>query len=183
MVSAQAVRLEPADGQYRIHLADDATLISRAVVLATGARYRKLAVPGLEAYEGNGVYYAATYQDALMGGSEPVVIVGGGNSAGQVAIFLASRVTRVHLLIRGDNLARTAGTAAAPACGQASDLASVTDAIVALVRRPWGSTGSSQAGILVRLGLVSGAPRQIRWQSAIRRAQCRVPTTRGWCRR
>jgi thioredoxin reductase (NADPH) len=108
MVSAQAVRLEAVDyGQYRIRLADDTTLASRAIVLATGARYRKLPVPGLKAYEGNGVYYAATYQEALMCGSGPVVIVGGGNSAGQAAIFLASRVSRVHLLNRGDNLAKS----------------------------------------------------------------------------
>lgn len=108
MVSAQAIRLQPADGgQYRIQLTDDKTLISRAVVLATGARYRKLTVPGLEAYEGNGVYYAATYQEALMCGSGAVVIVGGGNSAGQAAIFLASRASRVHLLIRGEDLAKS----------------------------------------------------------------------------
>jgi thioredoxin reductase (NADPH) len=78
--------------------------VARAIVLATGARYRKLAVPGIEAFEGNGVYYAATFQEALMCGTGPVVIVGGGNSAGQAAVFLAARVSRVHVLIRGTDL-------------------------------------------------------------------------------
>jgi thioredoxin reductase (NADPH) len=79
-------------------------MVARAVVLATGARYRRLAVPGIESFEGNGVYYAATFQEALMCGTGPVVIVGGGNSAGQAAIFLAARVSRVYVVIRGDDL-------------------------------------------------------------------------------
>jgi thioredoxin reductase (NADPH) len=107
LVSAEATRLESAGGQLQVHLADGASFIGRAVVLATGARYRKLAVPGIDSYEGNGVYYAATYQEALMCGSGPVVIAGAGNSAGQATIFLASRVSRVHLLVRGDDLAKT----------------------------------------------------------------------------
>ncbi|MDT7767300.1 MAG: thioredoxin reductase, partial [Mycobacterium sp.] len=76
-------------------------------VLATGARYRRLAVPGIDAFRGNGVYYAATYQEALLCGDGPVVIVGAGNSAGQAAEFLASRVSRVHLLVRGDDLGKS----------------------------------------------------------------------------
>lgn len=102
-VSAQAVRLESDNGQNRIRLADDSFVIGRTVVLATGARYRRLDVPGIELYEGNGVYYAATHQEALVCGNNPVV-VGGGNSAGQATVFLASRGAHVHLLIRGDDL-------------------------------------------------------------------------------
>ena len=104
IVSAEVTRLESDSGHHLLRLADEASVVARAVVLATGARYRKLAVPGIESYEGNGVYYAATFQEALMCGTGPVVIVGGGNSAGQAAIFLAARVSRVYLLIRGDDL-------------------------------------------------------------------------------
>jgi thioredoxin reductase (NADPH) len=104
MVSAQASRLEFDDGQHLICLADDTYIVGRAVVIATGARYRKLAVPGIEKFEGNGVYYAATYQEALLCGSGPVVVVGGGNSAGQAAVFLSTRVIRVHVVIRGGDL-------------------------------------------------------------------------------
>jgi thioredoxin reductase (NADPH) len=104
MVSADVVRLDSDGGHHLIRLADQASVVARAVVLAVGARYRKLAVPGIESLEGNGVYYAATFQEALMCGTGPVVIVGGGNSAGQAAVFLAARVSRVYVVIRGDDL-------------------------------------------------------------------------------
>jgi len=106
-VSAEIVRLESGDGQHQVTLADGTTLVARAVVLATGARYRKLAVPGIESFEGDGVYYAATVQEALVCGTGPVVIVGGGNSAGQAAVFLADRVSRVYVVIRGEDLSKT----------------------------------------------------------------------------
>src|ERR1700741_2280647 len=82
LLSAEISRLESDGGQHRLTLADGGSVVARAVVLATGARYRRLAVPGIESFEGNGVYYAATFQEALMCGTGPVVIVGGGNSAG-----------------------------------------------------------------------------------------------------
>src|SRR6476469_2785669 len=104
LVSAEITRLESDGGQHRVTLADGGSVVARAVVLATGARYRRLAVPGIESFEGNGVYYAATFQEALMCGTGPVVIVGGGNSAGQAAIFLDARVSRVYVVIRGTDL-------------------------------------------------------------------------------
>lgn len=107
LVSAEITRLESGDGQHQLTLADGATVMARAVVLATGARYRRLAVPGLDSFEGNGVYYAATVQEALLCGTGPVVIVGGGNSAGQAAVFLAGRVSRVYVVIRGEDLRKT----------------------------------------------------------------------------
>ncbi|MDG4667199.1 cyclic nucleotide-binding domain-containing thioredoxin-disulfide reductase [Mycobacterium sp. 236(2023)] len=103
-VAAEVTQLESDSGHHMLHLADHSTVIARAVVLATGARYRRLAVPGIEEFEGKCVYYAATYHEALMCGTGPVVIVGGGNSAGQAAVFLAERVSRVYLVIRGDDL-------------------------------------------------------------------------------
>lgn len=107
LVSAEITRLDSGDGQHQLTLADGATVMARAVVLATGARYRRLAVPGLDSFEGNGVYYAATVQEALLCGTGPVVIVGGGNSAGQAAVFLAGRVSRVYVVIRGEDLRKT----------------------------------------------------------------------------
>jgi thioredoxin reductase (NADPH) len=107
IVSAEITRLESGDGQHRVTLADGGSVVARAVVLAMGARYRRLAVPGIESFEGNGVYYAATFQEALMCGPGPVVIVGGGNSAGQAAVFLAAQVSRVYVVIRGDDLNKT----------------------------------------------------------------------------
>ncbi|OSC32100.1 cyclic nucleotide-binding protein [Mycobacterium vulneris] len=106
-VSAEATRLESDGGQLQITFADDTVAVGRAAVLATGARYRRLAVPGIEAFHGNGVYYAATYQEALLCGDGPVVIVGAGNSAGQATVFLATHVSRVYLLVRGDDLGKS----------------------------------------------------------------------------
>jgi thioredoxin reductase (NADPH) len=103
-VSAEAVRLGSDGGQLRVEFDNGAVVSARAIVIATGAKYRKLDVPGIEALEGNGVYYAATHQEALLCGNGPVVIVGAGNSAGQGAVFLADRVERVHLLVRDDDL-------------------------------------------------------------------------------
>ena len=90
-VSAEAIRLESDGGQLQIVFADDTVAVGRSAVLATGARYRRLAVPGIDAFHGNGVYYAATYQEALLCGDGPVVIVGAGNSAGQATVFLATQ--------------------------------------------------------------------------------------------
>jgi thioredoxin reductase (NADPH) len=106
MISAQARGLESDGGQHLVRLGDGSVVVGRAVLLATGARYRKLPVPGIQRFEGNGVYYAATFQEALLCGAGPVVVVGGGNSAGQAAVFLASRVYRVYLLIRGGDLGK-----------------------------------------------------------------------------
>jgi thioredoxin reductase (NADPH) len=106
-VSAEVTALEVDDGRHMIRLADDTCLSCRAVVLATGARYRTLSVPRIRELQGNGVYYAATHQEALMCGTGAVVVVGGGNSAGQATVFLASRGNPVHLLVRGDDLSKS----------------------------------------------------------------------------
>ncbi|MFF0456394.1 FAD-dependent oxidoreductase [Nocardia africana] len=107
LVSAEVAGLGSEDGHHVLRLADGGAVRGRAVVLATGARYRKLSVPGIEALEGTSVYYAATHQEARMCGTDPVAIVGGGNSAGQATVFLADRVSHVDLLIRGDDLGKS----------------------------------------------------------------------------
>src|SRR5262249_55340979 len=81
---------------------------SRAVIIATGAQYRKPDLENLSAFEGSGVYYGATPMEAALCAGEDVVVVGGGNSAGQAAVFLAATTTRrVHMLVRGTELAGT----------------------------------------------------------------------------
>src|SRR6202020_2781486 len=85
VVPAEAVSLAQENAHYAIGLNDGQVVHGRTVIVATGAQYRKLDVAGLERYEGNGVYYAATQAEATMCASDPVVIVGGGNSAGQAA--------------------------------------------------------------------------------------------------
>jgi len=80
--------------------------VARSVIAASGARYRRLEVPGLERFEGVSVHYAATEAEAQPFEGEEIAIVGGGNSAGQAALFLAGRARRVYLLIRGHDLGK-----------------------------------------------------------------------------
>src|SRR5713101_311199 len=87
-----------------IVLADGSEIPSRTVIIATGARYQRLAVDDLERFEGAGVYYAATDLEARACGAQPVVVVGGGNSAGQAALYLAQQGSRVSIVIRSDDL-------------------------------------------------------------------------------
>ena len=103
----QAVGLHPHEGMHVVRLSDGSQVAARAVVIATGARYRRLALAGLSELEGVGVYYAATPEEASRHAGETVAVVGGGNSAGQAALFLAERTRRVYLLVRRDDLAAT----------------------------------------------------------------------------
>jgi len=105
-VPRRAQRLQPSarPGFYEVTLEDNTTLLGRAVVIATGARYRKLGVPEEDRLQGAGVYYAATELEARACKGQEVVVVGGGNSAGQAAMFLASRMSGVHLVHRGQDL-------------------------------------------------------------------------------
>ena len=80
---------------------------SRTVVIATGAQYRKLPVENLSQFEGVGVYYGATHLESQLCGGEDVVVAGGGNSAGQAAVFMAQTARRVYMLVRSDGLAQT----------------------------------------------------------------------------
>ena len=106
-VAQQATSLAREDGHYVIRLEDGAEIQSRSVVIATGAHYRRLAVPRLEQFEATSVYYAATEIEAQFCRLDPVAIVGGGNSAGQAAVFLSSHSPVVHLLVRGSDFGET----------------------------------------------------------------------------
>jgi thioredoxin reductase (NADPH) len=106
-VPAEAAALTYEDGQYAVRLTDEREIRSRTVVVASGARYRRLQVLRLEEYEGDSVYYAATLMEARMCAGDPIVVVGGGNSAGQATLFLSRYATELRLLIRGDSLDRS----------------------------------------------------------------------------
>jgi thioredoxin reductase (NADPH) len=105
-VPQEAVSVYREGDDYRIGLSEASEVMARSVIAASGARYRRLEVPGLERFEGAGVHYAATAAEAQPFEGEEVAVVGGGNAAGQAALFLAGRTRRVHLLIRGDDLGK-----------------------------------------------------------------------------
>ena len=89
---------------YRLTLDDESVLMTRAVLVTVGVQYRKLPIERLADFEGAGVYYAATDLEARACGESAVTVVGGGNSAGQAAIFLAQQGAHVTIAIRGDSL-------------------------------------------------------------------------------
>jgi thioredoxin reductase (NADPH) len=106
-VAGTVVRLLCHRRPYRIELANGRVAHARTIVVATGAEYRPIAIENLAQFVGAGVYYAATYLEAQICKGEEVIVVGGGNSAGQAAVFLASGCRHVHLLVRSAGLAAT----------------------------------------------------------------------------
>ena len=109
LIATTAVRVDCDQKPYRVLLGDGEgdPLLTRAIIIASGVEYRRLAVENLSRFEGAGVYYAATRMEAQLCADEEIAIVGGANSAGQAAVFLAETAKRVHVLIRGDGLAPT----------------------------------------------------------------------------
>ena len=89
---------------YAIEMEDDVRVLARTVILATGATYRRPELDNLERLEGAGIYYGATFTEAQLCAGEEVVVLGGGNSAGQAAVFLAQTAKRVHMLVRASGL-------------------------------------------------------------------------------
>jgi thioredoxin reductase (NADPH) len=102
LIAHGAFGLEAGRRPYSIDTGDGCAVHARSVIIATGAAYRRLPLPSVARFEGAGVYYAATFLESQLCRGEPVVVVGGGNSAGQAAIFLAQSAREVHMLIRSD---------------------------------------------------------------------------------
>lgn len=101
-LAAKATSLSLENGVHRVTFDDGEAIQARSVIIATGAQYNRLPLDRLAEFEGVGVYYAATQAEAQACRTGPIAIVGGGNSAGQAAIFLSRSCTKVHLIIRRD---------------------------------------------------------------------------------
>ena len=106
-IARGASRLACDRKPYAVELDNSSRVPARSVVIATGAQYRRLPLENLARFEGAGVYYGATAMEAQLCGDSEVIIVGGGNSAGQAAVFLSQTARRVHILVRGEGLADT----------------------------------------------------------------------------
>ncbi|MDB5801531.1 MAG: bifunctional protein : sensor, cNMP-binding domain-like protein [Rhodocyclales bacterium] len=106
-ISRAVTGLDCEESPYTLRLEDGQTLRARSIIVATGVRYRKLDLPNYDDFEGQGIHYAATPIEQKLCLNEEVVVVGGGNSAGQAAVFLSRSVAHVHILVRGHGLAAT----------------------------------------------------------------------------
>jgi thioredoxin reductase (NADPH) len=103
-VPTSAIRLAFENGYAILDTGGGESITAKCLLIATGAQYRRLEVDGFERFEGTGIYYAATTAEAQLCRGRPVIVIGGGNSAGQAALFLAGHASRVLLVIRGDDL-------------------------------------------------------------------------------
>ena len=104
-ISREVVTAEQVDGIHKLTLADGIPVCSRSVVVASGAQYRALSLANNSQFENRGIYYAATAMESLLCRDNEVIVVGGGNSAGQAAMFLSGIAKHVYHIIRGESLA------------------------------------------------------------------------------
>ena len=107
MLLAKAAGLRCERTPYAVELDDGARISGRAIIIASGAKYRKLPLENVSHFEGAGIYYGATFVEAQLCKGDEVIIVGGANSAGQAAVFLSESTKEVHLLVRGPGLTDT----------------------------------------------------------------------------
>jgi len=106
-VAKGATELACGNRPYAVRMDDGSRVPARTVVIATGAEYRRPAIENLARYEGTGVYYGATRMESQLCSGEEVIVVGGGNSAGQAAVFLSTTVKKVYMLVRSTGLKET----------------------------------------------------------------------------
>lgn len=107
LIARSIVRLDCQRRPYGVVLDNGDTMLARAIVIATGAHYNKPRLENIEDFEGNGIYYGATYIESQLCDGEEVAVVGGGNSAGQAAVFLSQTARKVYMLVRSSELSTT----------------------------------------------------------------------------
>lgn len=107
MVARSVVGLKCAQHPYEVVLDNGHTIPTRAVVISTGAQYNKPPISNLTKFEGQGIYYGATFMEAQLCEDSEIIVVGGGNSAGQAVVFLAQTARKVYMLVRSKGLAET----------------------------------------------------------------------------
>jgi thioredoxin reductase (NADPH) len=107
MVARTVESLNCHQRPYRVHLDSGQDIPARTIVLAMGAQYNRPSLPNLDMFSGRGIYYNATFMEAQLCANEKVIVIGGGNSAGQAAVFLSQNCAGVEMLVRSDSLAQT----------------------------------------------------------------------------
>jgi len=107
MIGHSVLRLGCTHQPYEVVLDNDSVIAGRSIIISTGAQYNKPKIENLKKFEGQGIYYGATYIEAQLCQDEDVIVVGGGNSAGQAAVYLAQTARKVHILVRSRALSET----------------------------------------------------------------------------
>ena len=107
LVGQRVVQINCDQKPYQLSLENGGILQARSVIIASGAQYNKPNVANLKQFEGNGIYYAATFMESQLCGGDEIIVIGGGNSAGQAAVFLAETAHKVYMLVRGKTLSET----------------------------------------------------------------------------
>jgi len=107
MVAHSVARLDCEKRPFKVVLDNGNRLAARSIVISTGAQYNKPRIANLEKFEGQGIYYGATYMESQLCEQEEIIVVGGGNSAGQAAVFLSQTARKVHMLVRSGQLSDT----------------------------------------------------------------------------
>src|SRR5436309_9622005 len=107
MVAHSVARLDCEKRPFKVVLDNGNRLAARSIVISTGAQYNKPRIANLEKFEGQGIYYGATYMESQLCEQEEIIVVGGGNSAGQAAVFLSQTANKVHMLVRAGQLSDT----------------------------------------------------------------------------
>ncbi|MGA2908409.1 MAG: FAD-dependent oxidoreductase [Terracidiphilus sp.] len=107
MMGQRVVQIHCDQRPYQLKLENGSIVQARSIIIAAGAQYNKPDIANLKQFEGNGIYYAATFMESQLCGSDEVIVIGGGNSAGQAAAFLAETAGKVYMLVRGKTLSET----------------------------------------------------------------------------
>jgi len=107
MIGQRVAQMNCARRPYQLSLENGDILQARSIIIASGAQYNRPNIANLQQFEGNGVYYAATFMESQLCGEDEVIVIGGGNSAGQAAVFLAETARKVYMLVRGKTLSET----------------------------------------------------------------------------
>ena len=136
--AAKSLDCARADGALSVDIDDGARVRARALVIATGARYRRPAIPEIGRFEGRGVWYWASPIEARLCAGEEVIVVGGGNSAGQGAVFLSGHASRVRMMVRGPGLAESMSRYLIDRIAATPNIELMTETEIVAARRPAG---------------------------------------------
>jgi thioredoxin reductase (NADPH) len=172
LIAKAAARLACEREPYAVEIEGGTRILTRAIIIATGARYRRLPLDNLTRFEGQGIYYGATFVEAQWCGGDEVIVVGGGNAAGQAAVFLSQTAKHVHIVVRSGSLAASMSRYLIRRIEESPSISLHPNVEIAgveggdhLERVVWRSTvtGATQAHAIRHLFVMTGATPNTAW--------------------